>query len=38
MTEVANDNNYPFSMGREEGRADDNEFILLNVADFLAAE
>ena len=35
---VANDNNYPFSVGREAGRADDNEFILLNVADFLAAE
>ncbi len=34
---VANDNNYPFSVGREAGRADDNEFILLNVADFLAA-
>ncbi|WP_425051729.1 esterase-like activity of phytase family protein [Psychromarinibacter sp. S121] len=35
---VANDNNYPFSVGREEGRADDNEFILLEVADFLNAE
>lgn len=35
---VANDNNYPFSVGREQGRADDNEFILLDVADFLAAE
>ena len=34
---VANDNNYPFSVGREAGRADDNELILLNVADFLAA-
>ena len=35
---VANDNNYPFSVGREAGRADDNEFILLEVVDFLAAE
>ena len=35
---VANDNNYPYSVGREEGRADDNEFIVLDVADFLKAE
>jgi hypothetical protein len=35
---VANDNNYPFSVGREKGRADDNEFILLDVADFLKAK
>ena len=35
---VANDNNYPFSIGRQEGRADDNEFILLDVADFLNAQ
>ena len=35
---VANDNNYPFSVGRQQGRADDNEFILLNVADFLKAK
>jgi hypothetical protein len=35
---VANDNNYPGSTGREAGRADDNEYILLEVADFLAAE
>ncbi|WOI56061.1 esterase-like activity of phytase family protein [Palleronia sp. LCG004] len=35
---VANDNNYPFSVGREAGRADDNEFILLDVAEFLTAE
>jgi len=35
---VANDNNYPGSVGREAGRADDNEFILLDVADFLKAE
>jgi hypothetical protein len=34
---VANDNNLPFSGGREIGRAADNEFILLDVADFLAA-
>jgi hypothetical protein len=35
---VANDNNYPFSIGRQQGRADDNEFILLDVADFLKAK
>jgi hypothetical protein len=35
---VANDNNFPGSTGREAGRADDNEFILLEVADFLTAE
>ncbi|MGY8870257.1 MAG: esterase-like activity of phytase family protein [Pseudomonadales bacterium] len=35
---VANDNNYPFSVGRQQGRADDNEFIQLNVADFLKAK
>jgi hypothetical protein len=35
---VANDNNYPGSTGREAGRADDNEYILLEVADFLKAE
>lgn len=35
---IANDNNYPGSTGREAGRADDNEIILLDVADFLAAE
>ncbi|MCF8483375.1 MAG: esterase-like activity of phytase family protein [Rhodospirillum sp.] len=35
---VANDNNYPFSVGREKGRADDNEFLLLDVADFLKAK
>ena len=34
---VANDNNLPFSGGRMIGRAADNEFILLDVADFLAA-
>ena len=35
---VANDNNYPGSTGREAGRADDNEFVLLDVASFLKAE
>lgn len=35
---VANDNSYPFSVGREEGRADDNEFVILEVADFLNAD
>ncbi|WP_375450463.1 esterase-like activity of phytase family protein [uncultured Devosia sp.] len=35
---VANDNNFPYSIGREQGRADDNEFILLDVADLLKAE
>ena len=34
---VANDNNLPFSGGREIGKAANNEFILLEVADFLAA-
>jgi hypothetical protein len=35
---VANDNNYPFSVGRQQGRADDTEMILLEVGDFLDAE
>lgn len=35
---VANDNNYPGSTGREAGRADDNEFILLDVGTMLSAE
>ena len=35
---VANDNNYPFDVSREEGKQDDEEFILLDVADFLKAE
>ena len=35
---VANDNNLPFSGGRRIGTAADNEFILLEVADFLAAK
>ncbi|TWH00174.1 hypothetical protein L598_001100000900 [Mesorhizobium sp. J18] len=34
---VANDNNLPFSAGREIGAAANNEFILLEVGDFLAA-
>lgn len=34
---VANDNNLPFSGGREIGKAADNEFILLSVPDLLAA-
>ena len=35
---VANDNNLPFSGGREIGKAANNEFILLDVAEFLAAK
>ncbi|MGO1427117.1 MAG: esterase-like activity of phytase family protein [Halomonas sp.] len=35
---VANDNNYPFSIGRQQGRADDNELILLDVEEFLNAQ
>ncbi|MEO1199423.1 MAG: esterase-like activity of phytase family protein [Pseudomonadota bacterium] len=35
---VGNDNNLPFSAGRLPRKQDDNEMILLNVADFLAAE
>lgn len=34
---VGNDNNLPFSSSREPNRADDNELILLEVADFLKA-
>lgn len=34
---VANDNNLPFSAGRHLTRADDNEFILLSVPEFLRA-
>jgi hypothetical protein len=34
---VANDNNLPFSGGRKIGEAANNEFILLDVRDFLAA-
>ena len=34
---VGNDNNLPFSSSRDPNRADDNEFVLLDVADFLKA-
>jgi hypothetical protein len=34
---VANDNNLPFSSSRDPNRADDNEFILLEVSDLLKA-
>ena len=34
---VANDNNLPFSAGRYLTRADDNEFVLLRVPEFLRA-
>lgn len=34
---VGNDNNLPFSAGRALDKADDNEFVLLEVGDFLAA-
>ncbi|MGQ2980534.1 MAG: esterase-like activity of phytase family protein, partial [Polaromonas sp.] len=34
---VGNDNNLPFSSSREPNKADDNELILLEVADFLKA-
>lgn len=34
---VGNDNNLPFSTSREPNKADDNEFVLLNVAEFLKA-
>jgi hypothetical protein len=35
---VGNDNNLPFSSGREPNKADDNEMILLDVADLLKAK
>ncbi|BDA86391.1 hypothetical protein Sa4125_39330 [Aureimonas sp. SA4125] len=35
---VGNDNNFPFSAGRELDKTDDNEFVLLDVADFLKAK
>ena len=35
---VGNDNNLPFSSSREPNKADDNEFILLEVGDFLKAK
>ena len=34
---VGNDNNLPFSSSREPNKADDNELILLEVADFIKA-
>ena len=35
---VANDNNFPYSAGRAMNKADDNEFVKLEVGDFLRAE
>jgi hypothetical protein len=35
---VGNDNNLPFSAGRALDKADDNEFVLLEVGDFLTAK
>ncbi len=35
---VANDNNYPFDISRQQGVQDDEEFIILDVADFLKAD
>jgi len=35
---VGDDNNLPFSAGRAIDKADDNEFVLLEVGDFLAAK
>ena len=35
---VGNDNNLPFSAGRATDKADDNEFVLLEVGEFLKAE
>jgi hypothetical protein len=35
---VGNDNNLPFSTSREPNKADDNEFVLLDVAEFLKAK
>lgn len=35
---VGNDNNLPYSSGRALGKSDDNEFVLLEVKDFLAAK
>ncbi|ALK10151.1 esterase-like activity of phytase family protein [Blastochloris viridis] len=35
---VANDNNFPYSAGRAPQKQDDNEFILLEVGDFLSAK
>ena len=35
---VGNDNNYPGSTGRQAGRADDDEFMILEVKDLLATK
>ncbi len=35
---VGNDNNLPFSTSREPNKADDNEFVLLEVEQFLQAK
>jgi hypothetical protein len=35
---VGNDNNLPFSSSRDPNKADDNEFVLLEVTDFLKAK
>lgn len=35
---VGNDNNLPFSAGREPNKVDDNEFVILEVGDFLKAK
>lgn len=35
---VANDNNFPFSKGRSTDEIDNNEFVLLEVGDFLKAK
>ena len=35
---VGNDNNLPFSTSREPNKADDNEFVLLEVGEFLKAK
>jgi hypothetical protein len=35
---VANDNNFPYSAGRKPQTQDDNEFVLLEVGEFLAAK
>jgi hypothetical protein len=35
---VGNDNNLPFSAGREPDKTDDNEFVLLDVGEFLNAK
>jgi hypothetical protein len=35
---IGNDNNLPYSSGRQLGKSDDNEFVLLEVKDFLSAK